>query len=52
MKITDKIHDNIDDDIVADRIMKEFAMRWFGFGLGVGITVTCVFFGIFNLINL
>jgi uncharacterized membrane protein YdfJ with MMPL/SSD domain len=51
MNMKDELHENLDNEAEVDRILSEHAMRWFGFGLGVGITVTCLFFGIFNLIK-
>ena len=52
MKNIQELHENISEslDEAAERIMREFALRWFGFGLGVGIVICSIFYGIFNLI--
>lgn len=44
----EELHEAIieDNEAEARRILQDHAMRWFGFGLGVGITVTCLVFGI------
>jgi len=46
----EELHKEIqeDNDAEVDRILSEHAMRWFGFGLGVGFVVTSLMFSIFT----
>lgn len=47
MGTKEKLHVAIQEDMLdeADQILKEFALRWFMFGLGVGIVVASLFYG-------
>ena len=46
MKIKDKLYKLIvgDDDIEVSKILLDFGFRWFLFGLGLGIMITCLIF--------
>lgn len=37
-----------DNDYEASEILADFGNRWFGFGILVGIVITCLAFGIIN----
>lgn len=48
-----ELHEKIqeDNDAEVDRILGEHAMRWFGFGIGVGVCISLLTFGVLHLWN-
>ncbi len=48
MKNLDDLQEAIlqDDDLMAHKIMQDLYMRWFAFGLGIGIVVTSIVLGL------
>lgn len=47
----EELHEQIqqDNDAEVNRILGEHAMRWFAFGIGVGVCISFLTFGVFNL---
>jgi hypothetical protein len=44
----EELHERISDDRIeeANQILQDYAMRWFAFGMGVGIVFTSIIYGI------
>lgn len=38
-----------DDDLTASEILQDLYMRWFAFGMGVGIVITSIGFALLTL---
>lgn len=47
INLKNKIHEQITDDNEEEvnKILWNHAMRWFGFGMGIGFIVTALLFG-------
>ncbi len=50
-ELKEELHEKIqeDNDAEVDRILGEHAMRWFGFGIGIGVVISFLIVGVLNL---